>query len=92
MLVRQDKPGYIDATSESNRENLPADDQLDDDAQRRISFSLPVPGTHWNLVILPDNTLYSQAHRSILMQVMLMFIGFLVVCFIMRMILLDEED
>ena len=92
MLVRQDKPGYIDATSESNRENLPADDQLDDDAQRRISFSLPVSGTHWNLVILPDNTLYSQAHRSILMQVMLMFIGFLVVCFIMRMILLDEEE
>jgi hypothetical protein len=92
MLVRQEKPGYIDATTKSNRGNLPADAQLDDDAQRRISFSLPVPGTHWNLVILPDNTLYSQAHRSILMQVMLMFIGFLVVCFIMRMILLDEED
>ena len=92
MLVRQDRPGYIDAIAESNRGNLPADDQLDDDSQRRISYSLPVSGTRWNLIILPDDTLYSQAHRSILMQAMLVFIGFLVVCFIMRMILLDEEE
>jgi len=92
MLVRQDKPGRVDVTAVGNRNFLPADGQLDEAALQRVSFSLPVSGTRWNLIILPDNTLYSQAHRSILVQTMLMFIGFLVVSFIMRMILLDEED
>jgi hypothetical protein len=92
MLVREDKQGYVDVTAASNRKFLPADGQLEDVALRRVSSSLPVPATRWNLIILPNNTLYSQAHRSILVQTLLMFIGFLVVSFIMRMILLDGED
>lgn len=92
MLVRDDMPGYVDVTATQNRQYLPAGGYLDDTALRRVSYSLPVPGTRWNLIVLPDNTLYSQAHRSILVETMLVFIGFLVVSFIMRMILLDEED
>lgn len=92
MLVRDDNSGYVDATAPGNRRYLPASGVLDDAALSRISYSLAVPGTYWNLVILPNNSLYSQAHRTILMQTMLVFIGFLVVSFIMRMILLDEES
>jgi hypothetical protein len=42
--------------------------------------------------ILPDNALYSQTHRSILIQTLLVFAGFIIISVIMRMILLDEED
>lgn len=92
MLVPRDIPGQIDATPPGNRATLPADGRLGADEQRRISYSLPVPGTGWNAEILPDNALYSQAHRSILMQTLLVFAGFIIISVIMRMILLDEED
>jgi len=90
MLVRQDMPGQIDVTAPGNRAMLPADGRLDANAQRRISYSVPVPGVGWNVEILPDNTLYSQAHRSILIQTLLVFAGFIIISVIMRMILLDE--
>ena len=92
MLVPRDMPGQIDATPPVNRATLPADGQLGADAQRRISYSLPVPGTGWNVEILPNNALYSQAHRSILIQTLLVFAGFIIISVIMRMILLDEDD
>jgi len=92
MLVREGQPGHVEVTAASNRKFLPVDGELDEVTLRRVSSSLPVPGTQWNLIILPNNTLYSQAHRSILVQTMLMFIGFLMVSFVMRMILLDGED
>jgi hypothetical protein len=69
-----------------------ADGRLDAGELRRISHSRPVPGTGWDVEILPDKTLYSQAHRSILVQALLLFAGFIVVSVIMRMILLDEQD
>jgi hypothetical protein len=92
MLVPQDIQGQIDATPPVNRATLPADGRLGADEQRRISYSLPVPGTGWNAEILPDNALYSQVHRSILIQTLLVFAGFIIISVIMRMILLDEDD
>jgi len=90
MLVPRDTPEQIDATPPGNRATLPADGRLGADEQQRISYSLPVTGTGWNVEILPNNALYSQAHRSILMQTLFVFAGFIIVSVIMRMILLDE--
>ena len=42
--------------------------------------------------MLPENTLYSEAHRNILARSILIFMGFMVVSAIMRMILLDDDD
>jgi hypothetical protein len=92
MLVPRDMPGQIDATPPGNREKLSAGGQLGADELRHIRYSLPVPGTGWNVQILPDNALYSQTHRSILIQTLLVFAGFIIISVIMRMILLDEED
>ena len=91
MLVPRDMPVQIDATPPGNRARLSAGGQLGADEQRRIRYSLPVPGTGWGVQILPDNTLYSQAHRSILIQTLLVFAGFIIISVIMRMILLDED-
>lgn len=92
MLVRQDLPGQVDVTPEVNRAVLPADGQLGVNELRRISYSQSVPGTRWDMEVLPDNTLYSQAHSSILIQTLLVFVGFIVISVIMRMILLDQQD
>ena len=90
MLVPRDMPEQIDATPPGNRATLPAGGRLGADERQRISHSLPVTGTGWNVEILPDNALASQAHRSILLQTLFVFAGFIIVSVIMRMILLDE--
>lgn len=90
LLVPRDMPEQIDATPHGNRATLPAGGRLGADERQRISHSLPVTGTGWNVEILPNNSLASQAHRSILMQTLFVFAGFIIVSVIMRMILLDE--
>ena len=92
MLLRQDMPGKIDVTSAETQKMLPADGQLSPVEMQRLSYSLPIPGTGWEAAILPRNHLYSDAHRTILVQTFLVFIGFLVVTVIMRMILLDADS
>jgi hypothetical protein len=92
MLLRQDMPGKIDVTSPENQKILPADGQLSPVEMQRLSYSLPIPGTGWEAAILPRNHLYSDAHRTILVQTFLVFIGFLIVTVIMRMILLDADS
>ena len=92
MLLRQDLPGKIDVTSPENQKILPADGQLSPVEMQRLSYSLPIPGTRWEAAILPRNNLYSDAHRTILIQTFLVFIGFLIVTVIMRMILLDADS
>jgi len=92
MLMRQDTPGKVDVASPETWNTLPADGQLGSVEMQRISFSSPIPGTGWEAAILPRNHLYSDAHRTILVQTLLIFIGFLVVSVIMRMILLDADS
>ena len=92
MLLRQDIPGKIDITSQENQKILPANGQLNPVEMQRLSYSLPIPGTGWEAAILPRNYLYSDAHRTILMQAFLVFIGFLIVTVIMRMILFDADS
>ncbi|MEN8206204.1 MAG: hypothetical protein ABFS24_09350 [Pseudomonadota bacterium] len=92
MLLNQEMPGKVDVTSSENQEMLLAGNQLSPVEMQRISHSLPVPGTVWDAVILPHNHLYSDAHRTILVQTFLVFLGFLIVSVIMRMILLDADS
>jgi len=92
MLLRRDMTGKVEVTSSENQEMLPADEQLNPVEMQRISYSLPVPGTGWDVVILPRKHLYSDAHRTILVQAILVFMGFLIVTVIMRMILLDADS
>ena len=79
LLVPRDMPEQIDATPHGNRATLPAGGRLGADERQRISHSLPVTGTGWNVEILPNNSLASQAHRSILMQTLFVFAGFIIV-------------
>ena len=92
MLVRRNDPASVEIIPPDNRDVLPEDGRLGDKEMRLISATSPVVNTRWDVVVLPGNTLYSEAHRNILVRSILIFMGFVVVSAIMRMILLDEDD
>lgn len=92
MLVRRKDPARVEIIPPDNRDVLPEDGRLGDKEMRRISATSPVVNTRWDVVVLPGNMLYSEAHRNILVRSILIFMGFVVVSAIMRMILLDEDD
>jgi hypothetical protein len=89
-LLRRDDPGLIDLAITGNDESLPVNKRLDPEEMQRISYSVPVPGTLWDVAILPDKALYADAYSSILVQSLIVFIGFLIISIIMRMLLLNE--
>jgi len=91
-LLRRDEPGLIDMAVSSNGDLLAGNgnERLDAEDMQRITHTVPVPGTLWNVAILPDKSLYADAYSSILVQSMIIFLGFLVISIIMRMLLLNE--
>ena len=92
MLVRRGDPASVEVTPPENRDVLQEDGRLGEKEMHRITATSPVDNTRWDVVVLPENTLYSEAHRNILARSILIFMGFMVVSAIMRMILLDDDD
>lgn len=92
MLVRRGDPTSVEVIPPENRDVLPEDGRLDEEEVRRITATSLVENTRWDVVVLPENTLYSEAHRNILVRSILIFMGFIAVSAIMRMILLDDDD
>jgi C4-dicarboxylate-specific signal transduction histidine kinase len=65
MLLKREKPGFIEVTSHGTRDTLQRDFFLDTGELDRISYSLPVINTHWNLVDIPsENLFYREAARN----------------------------
>ena len=91
MLLRRNTPGLVDVSIMQDQSEITSDNTITPDAMERISHSIPVPGTLWDIAILPEKHLYRDAYRSILLQSVLIFFGFLVISIIMRTILLDES-
>jgi len=91
MLVRQDNPTRVDVIPDSDQPVLINERELSPAELRRVSESLPIDNTRWNVVSLPLNNLYSEAHRNILVRSILIFMGFVAVSALMRMILLDSD-
>lgn len=90
-LVLSDQPDRIDLTTPQNHLVFSEDRVLTPDEQERVTGSLQIPGTRWNVVILPNEQLYSETYRSIVVQSLLIFVGFLLISLIMRMMLLDDQ-
>lgn len=91
MLVRQDDPEVVDMISQGGNIQPVSDTTIHPVDTNRFTLSIPIDGTLWDIVILPDDNRRSRIYRSILTQALLLFAGFLVVSLIMRMMLLDEE-
>jgi hypothetical protein len=89
-LLRRDDPGLIDLAITGNGNSPSGNERLGTKKMQRISFSAPVPGTLWDVAILPNKSLYADAYSAILVQSLIIFIGFVIISIIMRMLLLNE--
>lgn len=89
-LLRRDDPGLIELAITGNDNTPSGNERLTADEMQRISFSAPVPGTLWDVAILPNKSLYADTYSAILVQSLIIFIGFVIISIIMRMLLLNE--
>jgi len=89
-LLHHADAGLVELAVTGSGEAVPGGTRLGSNTMRRVSQTLPVPGTLWNVAILPNQSLYPGAYSSILVQCLIIFIGFLVISIIMRMLLLNE--
>jgi len=67
ILVRRDRPRLIEVTASGARDTLQRPIRLDDGEwrqQEKLGASLAVAQTNWQLLDLPDPTLFAQARRT----------------------------
>jgi len=85
LLLRTDKPGLIEITSEGSRNQvagLNGNYYLSEQDQARILYREPVMGTRWELVMLPDENISASQLRDVVTQSLLLFITFALVSLI----------
>lgn len=58
LLLQKDKPGLIEVTGQGSRDTLQREFFLDTGEMERITFSLPVADSRWDLVDLPAEGLF----------------------------------
>ncbi len=83
MLLHKRVPGLIEITDIGPRILLRRDFKLNAEEMRRIGYSLPVAGTAWNLVDLPEAGLFENARRNMVRDAYLTMGAFLVVTAVM---------
>ncbi len=59
-LLRQDVKDLIEVSAKGSRDKLPLPFKLTTTEMQSAFYQIPVRGTRWNLVDLPDKTLFSQ--------------------------------
>lgn len=91
MLVRKDEPGVVDVISQDGNIQSVSNTAVFSKETNHPILSMPINGTLWDIVILPDESRRNSIYRSILTQALLLFAGLLIVSFVMRMMLLDEK-
>lgn len=79
MLLKQDIPGLIEVASEGVRIDLQREFKLNTQELSRIRYSVPIDGTSWELVDLPDPDLYTKMLRNIQQETVLILITFVAV-------------
>ncbi|MDA8259883.1 MAG: GGDEF domain-containing protein, partial [Betaproteobacteria bacterium] len=83
MLLHKRIPGLIEITDSGPRILLKRDFKLSAEEMRHIGYSLPVEGTAWNLVDLPEAGLFENARRKMVRDAYLTMGAFLVVTAVM---------
>lgn len=83
ILLHRKIPGLIEIADIGPRILLKRDFKLSAEEMRRIGYSVPVAGTAWNLVDLPETSLFENARRGIVRDAFLVMSGFLAVTAVM---------
>ncbi len=64
LLIKKDGSGLIEITDKGSRDTLTRDNHLSADELRRIRLSLPIMGTQWTLVSLPEANFLENFQRQ----------------------------
>jgi diguanylate cyclase (GGDEF)-like protein len=83
MLLHRDIPGLIEVTDEGARIKLQRDFKLNQKEMQTIGYSMPIPGTAWNLVDIPAPGLFQGVHAKLQRGALLVMLAFIVVSAIM---------
>ena len=79
ILLKQDIPGLIEVASEGVRIDLQREFKLSTRELTRIRYSVPINGTSWELVDLPDPDLYTNMLRNIQRETVLLLLTFVAI-------------
>ncbi|MBU1977629.1 MAG: diguanylate cyclase, partial [Gammaproteobacteria bacterium] len=83
MLLNRNIPGLIEIADIGPRILLKREFKLSPEEMRHIDYSLPVAGSSWNLVDLPEAGLFENARRSMVRDALLVMGAFLSVTIVM---------
>jgi signal transduction histidine kinase len=83
LLLRKDKPGLIEITAGGSRNLLQREFFLDPDELARLSNTLQITGTRWDLVDLPAPNLFRDEAARNWSYAALVFTGFAGIVFLM---------
>lgn len=90
-LIRSDTPDLIEVAATGSRANLARAIRLTPEELKRVGFSLPVPGTNWILVDVPETTIFSTRLNLIVTNTVTSFIVFLIIALILAALIYREE-
>ena len=83
LLLRKDQPGLIEITTEGSRNLMQRTSFLDPGELARLSYTLNISGTRWDLVDLPAPNLFRDDAVRNWSYAALVFIGFAGIVFLM---------
>ena len=91
LLVRRDTADLIEITAAGSRDKMQRPLRLSPEEQKRILYSMPVEETQWQLVDLPDASLFAGYRGRIVNQIILVTALFLLVSVFMLWRIRREE-
>ncbi len=92
ILLRTDIEALIEITSKGGRNGLKRAIHISDEEKKRLLYSLPVELTRWNLVDLPDESLFASYWRQTRNQNLFIFALFIIVSALMLHFIRREEN
>lgn len=94
-LIKDNIQGLIEVTSEGARIDIKNHNGkffLSEDKFKNIGFSMPVSGTRWNLVDIPNVDLFSLKRKTIIIQTTSIFLCVMLISFIFFRLIRSEEN
>jgi PAS domain S-box-containing protein len=92
LLVNRDEPSLIEVSASGARDALRGDFRLMPESLDDYHFAMELPGTHWRLVVVPDNAILGDAVREVLLWVGLLVFGFLLITGVLLVVIRREEQ
>ena len=88
FLVTESMPNVIDISSEGKRQYISHSRELSHKEQQTVNSRVPVAGTSWQLVMIPDESIYNRKLRNVVWgSLITLLIASLLGAFIIRLII-----